>query len=347
MSAVHASSGQRVQSAGLPSVHVPDQDPRRLSACCAAFSRAAMSLNLNGLAHTRSAQSKPDPTRKRFHSGPEATMPLKGDTDEMIADTPELQIAQRAYDFINESLRNAERSTTEGPTILVFAIANVAQGLELLLKERLRREHPVLVFADVERNRSTTVSFSQALARLQRCGVIIPKEDLTRIQLARDLRNSLVHYVANVSEDQLFAAYVDFFEFAHVFHLEHLGEELHPHISRELWVAEANLIEAFKRDFIEYQGATVITYWPCKIVEAQFWPIVAIEGDEFSRIRYGEEEHWGSDLQPTNCHDCAALPGQLHAEGCDAEICPRCKGQFLTCECGDTALYYTIDSEEE
>lgn len=253
------------------------------------------------------------------------------------ASAPELQIAQRAYEFIDESLRNAERSVGEGTHVWVFAIANIAQGIELLLKERLRREHPILVFADVERNRSNTVSFSQALMRLERCGVTIPKEDLGRIQRARDVRNSLVHYVANVTEVQLRAAYVDFFEFAHSFHLEQLGEELHPHMTTELWPAEATLMEEFRRDFVEYQGATVIKIWPSNIVEAQFWPTLIVDDKEYPRIKYGDEGTWDKqDLEDPalgNCHDCAALPGQFHTESCHMERCPACEGQLLTCDC--------------
>lgn len=246
---------------------------------------------------------------------------------------PELQLTQRAHEFIDESLRNASRSDHEGPHLWVFAISNVAQGIELLLKERLRREHPLLIFADIERNRSNTVTFSQALLRLQRCNVAMSSSDLRRIERARDLRNSLVHYVANVNEGQLRASYIDFFEFAHAFHLEHLAEELHPYIRQDLWEMEATLMEEFRREYIEYQGATVIRYWPSELVAAQFWPAVIIEGIEFQRIRYGDEDGWGGDRRPTNCHDCAALPTQFHAEACDMETCPRCKGQILTCQC--------------
>ncbi len=31
------------------------------------------------------------------------------------------------------------------------------------------------------------------------------------------------------------------------------------------------------------------------------------------------------------CHDCGALPGELHDPGCDTEICPDCGGQFFVC----------------
>jgi len=33
------------------------------------------------------------------------------------------------------------------------------------------------------------------------------------------------------------------------------------------------------------------------------------------------------------CHDCNVINGGFHHNGCDEEICPRCKGQLITCRC--------------
>ncbi len=69
------------------------------------------------------------------------------------------------------------------------------------------------------------------------------------------------------------------------------------------------------------------------------------------RIPFGEEteEHLGddgpllfapfeADIERGECHDCGAEPGELHMKGCDAEQCPECGQQLISCEHGGEIL---------
>lgn len=40
------------------------------------------------------------------------------------------------------------------------------------------------------------------------------------------------------------------------------------------------------------------------------------------------------------CPDCNALFGEYHHAGCDAEACPKCKEQLLSCDCDVGRLGY-------
>jgi hypothetical protein len=38
------------------------------------------------------------------------------------------------------------------------------------------------------------------------------------------------------------------------------------------------------------------------------------------------------------CHDCGCKHGELHTRGCDAERCPFCHGQLISCSCAEKLL---------
>jgi hypothetical protein len=77
--------------------------------------------------------------------------------------------------------------------------------------------------------------------------------------------------------------------------------------------------------------------------QAQAEKTVELKGKRYRRIRYGNEiRYWKGDApQDVNwdelfgrpCHDCFVVRGEFHVDGCDMEVCPRCKGQYLGCEC--------------
>lgn len=243
-----------------------------------------------------------------------------------------LDVRANAYDFLEESLRYAN-AAAEDPVGWKFAIVLAAQGIELLLKARLAQEHPLLVQANPDRPPpGTTVGVDVAIARLLAVGVTLQDEDQLRIRRAGRLRNEFMHYEVAATVGQMRAAYADLLEFAHAFNLNEFGDELHDHLSEDLYAMEAAVMALFRRQMVVYQGSEVTRWFPTEIVEAQFALSIKIGERSFERIRRGTpEDLFGETDNP--CHDCSVLKGQLHAWGCDSERCPSCKGQLLSCDC--------------
>jgi hypothetical protein len=79
---------------------------------------------------------------------------------------------------------------------------------------------------------------------------------------------------------------------------------------------------------------------------------VMLSGRRYRRVRYGQEmRHWKrspfwkrrmatreyqvrwNEIIKQPCHDCDVVVGELHLGHCDVEVCPRCAGQYLSCDC--------------
>lgn len=59
------------------------------------------------------------------------------------------------------------------------------------------------------------------------------------------------------------------------------------------------------------------------------------DGKTYDRILVGDEFdlYQGYEDEELRCHDCNALIGYPHHSGCDAETCPKCHEQLLSCDC--------------
>ncbi len=70
---------------------------------------------------------------------------------------------------------------------------------------------------------------------------------------------------------------------------------------------------------------------------------VEIDGKRYKRIKYCDPGDFAFGAAPKGrCHDCGAQPGHYHHWGCDAERCPKCGHQFLSCECENVFVTVTI-----
>lgn len=82
-----------------------------------------------------------------------------------------------------------------------------------------------------------------------------------------------------------------------------------------------------------------------------------IDGIDYKPINMGEPGDFDEDCEPNcTCHDCGCAVGEQHTLRCDAERCPACGGQLISCDCNmfvhdeetgkkqffDKSLYYKV-----
>jgi len=107
------------------------------------------------------------------------------------------------------------------------AIQAIAHAIELLLKERLRRLHPSLIWEQVDRYpnlNARTVGTEQAVARLQNIGgLTFASGDLDLLRSIRATRNAIEHYSWNTTKQEADSIVGRALEFAFYFASVELG----------------------------------------------------------------------------------------------------------------------------
>jgi len=110
---------------------------------------------------------------------------------ENIADT-ESELLFSAKEFLVEALRDYRAEK------LTFAVVHAMIAVELLLKERLKRIHPVLIYENIDSknlDRAKTVSMGDVPRRLTNLDVQLDLNDVELIHLLRQWRNDVVHHM--------------------------------------------------------------------------------------------------------------------------------------------------------
>jgi len=142
-----------------------------------------------------------------------------------------LRLASNALDYLSSAAEYAAQSQDERS--LKYAILHAFAGLELLLKERLRREHWCLLFANVNKAKASllregdfhSTGFEETLNRLKNiAGVTLPEEYIGDLRALRSWRNKLQHYAAAISEEQAKGVLAKAFKFADWFVREQLQD---------------------------------------------------------------------------------------------------------------------------
>ena len=191
-------------------------------------------------------------------------------TDQPISPTHDLKLTllENSHSFLCEALTKAVAAEKE-PTQWKFAIFNLTQAIELSLKERLRREHPLLIFQDVDK-REQTVSLRNAVPRLRDgCQLPLSQDDVDTINSAAKWRNQIVHSEFSLNTAEVKPAFAKLTGFIADFHGRFLDDKLKEAIPEKLWLEVVNIRE-YGEDIFRRASERLIsekihptTVWPC------------------------------------------------------------------------------------
>lgn len=152
-------------------------------------------------------------------------------------------LLENGIDFIRSGIERYFLRDTAGARDHKYAVLHIFAGVLLLLKERLRKAHPSLIFKRVEdvakefsKDDVKTVTFDEAVERLRNCAnVDIPANQLAALRTAQRIRNQLEHYEVSLDLKQTQAVVGRLCEFAYFFMRDHLNESLGQHLKGEVW----------------------------------------------------------------------------------------------------------------
>src|ERR1035437_4592384 len=153
-----------------------------------------------------------------------------------------LSLLENSTNFLEYSLSEAI-AAEENPHVWQYAILHLVQSIELLLKELLRRQHPIFIFKDIDKPKDT-VSLLYAVSRLRDIAKIeFNDHDIKTITLASKFRNQIVHYEFSFKEDEVKSIYAKLLGFLQNMFVVHFGTKLDNIIKPKVWHEAVKIIE--------------------------------------------------------------------------------------------------------
>ena len=153
-----------------------------------------------------------------------------------------LTLLENGYNFLNNSLSQAVIAE-EYPDNWKYAILHLVQAIELTLKELLRREHPSLIFKNIDKP-NETVSLSHAANRLENIAHLqFSREDLDTIFIASKYRNQIVHYEFSFKKEEIKLIYAKLLGFMQSIIGNYFDLNLNEIIFEEVWEEALKIID--------------------------------------------------------------------------------------------------------
>ncbi len=240
------------------------------------------------------------------------------------------------HSFLEEALRRA-LDAEKNPDEWKFATFSLCQAVELSLKERLAREHPALLHANVDKDDRRTISLEQAVGRLcLHCGLRVSDADHRRIRSVALWRNAIVHSDFELNVTQLKAAFASMLGFLVEFHESALDENLASEIGEPLW-SKAVAIRQYGRKLYDSASKRLAankvdpdSVFPC----AKCGYDALAVGEDYCRCYVcGDTEDY---VECIGCHKL--VPRSLAIRGLDGDdedacyyhVCERCLSEVAS-----------------
>jgi hypothetical protein len=152
---------------------------------------------------------------------------------------------------------------TEEANVRKHAILSIYQSIELFLKERLFREHPLLIYKSLDSkvtNDSMTVGLDDTFARFSNLGIELTDDEIEQLRSFRRRRNQIQHHKYNPNNEDI-AAIGKALKYIYNFLSRHLDENLEDYLDDELFNNLRQLIHSYdelleeaRRQAIEMTG---------------------------------------------------------------------------------------------
>jgi hypothetical protein len=153
-----------------------------------------------------------------------------------------ISLRENSHNFVDEALKKAVLAEKE-PIQWKYAIFSLVQSIELILKERLRKEHSVLIFQDIDNQRST-IGLDLAIDRLKKIASLkFSKNDLSAIETAKKWRNLIVHYEFEIKPIELKLVFAKLLGFSMQFNKKEFDIYLDAEVKGKYWDEALSVIE--------------------------------------------------------------------------------------------------------
>lgn len=149
-----------------------------------------------------------------------------------------LTLVENGIDFVRAGIERYFLRDTPSPRDHKYAVLHGFAGVLLLLKARLAREHPSLIFTKVEEvgnSDASTVNFKQVIERLDTIAKIDLKPYIATLQSAQRTRNRLEHYEVHLELAEAQELVGRLCEFVYLFLRDELQENLQDHLKGLVW----------------------------------------------------------------------------------------------------------------